>query len=589
MMDGMYALARAPFAVLLAVLALLAPAVAQNAPNDPLTGDWEGTIDPAQLDLRIEVSFTRSDGGYRGTLAIPLQGAEGLALTDVRLGDEGGVRFAAPGLPGEPTFDGVLDGDGIEGIFRQRGAEVPFELSRARVAPPVSMPAGWTGTWRGVLAPGVADLEMILRIEDEDGAPSGTLAIPGQGLEGLELRFASAVGGGVTIEVPALPADASFGLRLEGGDLVGNYQQETVTFPVTFVRADDGGTAATPARPQVPVPPFPYRSEEVTVDAGDVELAGTLTLPEGDGPFPAVVLLNGSGAQDRNATVAGHPSFLVWADRLTREGLAVLRLDDRGVGGSAGSLAQADHARLAEDALAAVSTLAARDDVDADRIALLGHSEGGIVAPRAAVVEDAPVAAVVLLAAPAVPGWRVLALQNRVLLQAQGSSEASIDAQLRYLDALAAALEAGDADEARRLTRERVEIQLAELPEGRAPTGAARERLVEAQVTAAGSPSFRSFLLAEPQRWLQRLDVPTLAVYGRLDTQVPAVQNEGRMRAALRLAGVADATVRTLPGLNHLLQPASAGGVAEYGRIRTTVAPEALDLVSEWLTERLLD
>ncbi len=576
---------RIVFVFLFAAMASLLGAAAAQAPA--LRGGWEGSVDPSNLDLYVRIRFEEGPAGLTGEIDVPLQGAFGLPLDQIEMDADGAVRFTVPALPSSPTFDGRLRGDdAIEGEFVQGSASVPFELQRAGEAPTVRTPPGWLGTWRGVLAPERAPLPLVLNLSSEEGRLRGTVDLPSQGLTGLEARPLAAVDGAVTLSIPALPADARLGLRLEEGTLTGTFQQEGVTFPLTFVREGDEA-AENVERPQTPRPPFPYATHDVTFDGDAGTLAGTLTLPDGPGPFPVVVLLNGSGAQDRDGTVLGHPTMAVLADRLARSGIGSLRWDDRGVGGSDGELGAAGLDGLAADASAAVAFLAGREGVDASRIAVLGHSEGGLVAPRV-VTGDAPVAAMVLLAAPAVSGLDVLAQQNRLILGQRGADENAIETQIAYLRALHAALSAGDEDEAQRLTRERVDEQLAALPEGEAPTGAARERFVAAQVETVVTPTFRDFLLAQPGPVLRDVDVPTLAVFAGQDVQVPAVQNEGPMRAALRAAGLDDATVVTLSGLNHLMQPARVGGLDEYGTIRTTVAPELLDLVSEWLDARLL-
>ena len=610
MMGGMR---RIVSVLLLAAAAAFAGSAAAQAPSLP--GGWEGSIDPTDLDLYVRVRFESGPAGPTGELDVPLQGAFGLPLDAIETGADGTVRFTAPTLPASPTFVGRFRGDdAIEGDFVQGAASVPFELERAGDPPVVRTPPGWVGTWRGVLAPDRAPLPMVLTLSSDDGRLRGTLDLPSQGLSGLEARPLAAVNGAVTLSVPALPADATLGLRRQDGALAGTFQQEGVTFSLTFVRegdpsegspregppsegsaqegspeegsAQDDAAAGDAERPQTPRPPFPYATHEVAFDGPAGSLSGTLALPEGEGAHPVVVLLNGSGAQDRDGTVLGHPTMAVLADHLARSGLGSLRWDDRGVGGSEGELGAAGLDGLAADASAAVAFLAGREDVDVRRIAVLGHSEGGLVAPRV-VAGDGPVAAMVLLAAPSASGLDVLELQNRLILGQRGADAAEIEAQIAYLRALHAALSEGDADEARRLTSARIEAQLGALPEGEAPTGAARERLVAAQLEAVVTPTFRDFLLAEPAPVLRRADVPTLAVFGRQDVQVPAVQNEGPMRAALRAAGVDDATVVTLGGLNHLMQPATVGGLDEYATIRTTVAPELLDLVADWLGARL--
>ena len=446
--------------------------------------------------------------------------------------------------------------------------------------------AALVGDWSGVIDPGGVDIGVRLGFARSADGVTGTMDIPAQGVVGLGVDDIEVdASGTVRFTVPQLPGDASFEGELEGDAIAGTYRQSGTELPFELERAEAG--AAPPDRPQTPVPPFPYRTENVAFEGQVGTLTGTLSLPDGPGPHPAVVLLNGSGAQDRDGTVLGHPLFAVLADHLARAGIGSLRWDDRGVGGSDGDLSEAGLADLAADARAAMRFLAGHADVDPDRIAVLGHSEGGLVAPRLAQGDPPEPAALILLAAPAVSGLDVLELQNRLILGGQGASEARIAQQIAFVRALSDALARGDDAEARDLVRGQVAAALDALPEGQAPTGEAREEFVARQIEANTSAVFASFMLAEPQPELQRVRVPTLALYARQDVQVPAVQNEGAMRAALRIAGVEDATVETLPGLNHLFQPARTGAVAEYGEIETTLDAVLLERVAGWLNERL--
>lgn len=343
---------------------------------------------------------------------------------------------------------------------------------------------------------------------------------------------------------------------------------------------------ATPAsrRPQEPRPPFPYQAEEVRYARGGVTLAGTLTLPQGQGagPFPAVLLITGSGAQDRDETVAGHRPFLVLADRLTRAGYAVLRLDDRGVGGSTGDHARATYDALVGDVLSGVAFLRKRPEIDPERVGLFGHSEGGYLAALAA--DRAEVAFVILMAAPAVPGDEVLLQQNRLIFERAGAPAAAVDAQLRYVRRLTRLLAAGAYREARQLVRARLEAVWAALPAAQRPSAAAQAAIVRAQLENTATPVTRSFVLHDPRPALRRLSAPVLALYGGLDVQVPAAQSVPPLRRAL--AGNPDATVRVFAGLNHLMQPARTGTPDEYARIEMTLALPVLETVVAWLEAR---
>lgn len=443
---------------------------------------------------------------------------------------------------------------------------------QATTQPPAE-DADVTGDWQGRVETPGTPLGIAITLT----AGGGTLDVPLQGVADLPLADVQVDGTRFTASVPDLAAAFDGTLSADGASIAGDYTQAGRSLPFRV----DRGTVAPVARPQDPRPPLPYRSEDVRYPSGGTGLAGTVTLPEGPGPFAAVVMLTGSGAQDRDEALAGHRPFLVLADALTRAGYAVLRSDDRGVGGSDGDYAQATYADLAADALAGVSYLATRPEVDAARIGLFGHSEGGSVAPLAARQAPGSVAFAVLMAGPAVSGEDVLVRQNELLLAQAGSPTEQVEAQVAFLRELVALLRAEDDDRARDLARSRVAEQAAALPAEQRPT----PEQVEAQVVALTSPVVRALVTHDPAAALAELSVPVLAFYGGKDLQVPAEQSEPR--AVALLVGNPDATVLTLPGLNHLMQPAGTGSPTEYAAIGTTVAPEAIDLVTAWLRERV--
>jgi uncharacterized protein len=374
--------------------------------------------------------------------------------------------------------------------------------------------------------------------------------------------------------MPGVPGDPAFAGTIDGDRIEGTFTQGGQ--PLPFFLERDARPAA--LRPQEPQPPFPYLEEEVAYASGDVTLAGTLTLPPGDARVPAVLLITGSGAQDRNEEILGHKPFLVIADHLTRAGYAVLRVDDRGVGGSTGDDAEATYDELLGDVSPASRCCATHPRVDPDRVGLLGHSQGGFLAPAAAAAADGDVAFVILMAGPAVDGFATLLAQNE--RSSSSPSRRRPDRQRRGRRRRVAArspswsalnpLLAGRGHRRRPRAGPRARRDRAGRPARRA---AARRRHLEAMIAAnqegVTAPAFRAFLAFDPQPYLRRLTVPTLALFGGLDVQVIAEQSEGPMREALAAAGNPDATVITFPGLNHLMQPATTGNVDEYGAIET--------------------
>jgi len=432
------------------------------------------------------------------------------------------------------------------------------------------------------------ELPLVFHItRGADGSLTTTMDSPAQGAMGIPTSATRLEGDRLVIEVAAISGRFEGGFSEDGSAIEGVWSQGPNELPLTLTR----GEPEKPARPQEPRPPFPYRVEDVRFanDFAGIELAGTLTLPEGEGPFPAVVLISGSGPQDRDETLLGHKPFLVIADHFTRRGIAVLRFDDRGVGESEGSFATATSADFATDAHAAVQYLARRPEIAADRIGLVGHSEGGLIAPMVAAHHD-DVAFVVLMAGPGVPGSEILTEQGARILTANGVSQELVESNRARQERLFRVVREAPAEElAARIESElRAEIE-GMGPEERAVAGVTEDQLetvIRQQVQQLSSPWFRYFLTYDPREALRRVTVPVLVVNGSLDLQVPADQNVPEIEAALREAGNHDVTVRVFEGLNHLFQPATTGSPNEYATIETTFSPEVLDVMAGWILER---
>ena len=411
------------------------------------------------------------------------------------------------------------------------------------------------GPWLGTLSAGPQKLRLSVTLTRSGMALTGTMNSLDQGSGEMPLQNVAFRDGKLTFALPA--RGISYTGTLDGSTIAGTFTQSGMALPLTLAR-----TEAVPAtrRPQEPKKPYPYDEEEVVVTNGDVRLAGTLTLPRTAPPFHAVVLISGSGAQDRDETVFGHKPFLVLADHLTRRGIAVLRVDDRGTGKSTGSLASVTTEELAGDTLAAVKFLRARKDLG--QIGLIGHSEGGLIAPMVARRSN-DVAFLVLIAAPGLPGDEII---------------------VRQVEAAAAAAGAGREDAARAAALQRQIVTAVKETPGEPALRAKLQALLptplpDAQVKQLHSPWYRWMLAYDPRPVLRELAVPILAINGGKDVQVGAKEN---------LAAIAEAAqrVRTveLPQLNHLLQTATTGAVSEYATIEETVAPVALETIAEWIS-----
>ncbi len=357
---------------------------------------------------------------------------------------------------------------------------------------------------------------------------------------------------------------------------------------VEAVEPEAFAEAITPERPQNPKPPFPYASEDVEIantQAEGVTLAGTLTIPEGPGPHPAVVLISGSGAQDRDESLLGHKPFWVLADHLSRQGIAVLRYDDRGFAKSTGDAKTGTTEDFASDAWAVVEYLRSRPEIDAKKIGLIGHSEGGLVGPKVAAAHPKEIAFVVMLAGTGVRGDVLIRHQAMLIAKASGADQATLerDDQIGARMYEAALL---DPPEQAKATLEAV---LKEWAAGLSPQelqglGGNVEAAVAQQLTIFQSPWMRYFLAYDPVPTLKKLKMPVLAVNGEKDLQVDPDQNLPPIEKAL--ARNKKAKVVELPGLNHLFQPATTGLPAEYATIDTTIDPSLLDIVATWIREQ---
>ena len=435
------------------------------------------------------------------------------------------------------------------------------------------------GHWEGQIdIPGQPiTVKVDLAINDSDW--SGTIDIPTQGAKGLPLSDIHVVEEDgslqVNFSIRGVPGNPTFDGQLQDGAISGTFSQAGATFGFQLSRERVKG----PARPQEPKPPFPYKSEEVAFQNGAVNLAGTLTLPQGDGPFPAVLLISGSGLQDRDETLVGHKPFWVLADHLSRAGIAVLRVDDPGIGQSTPHPKPPTTADFATDVEAGVAFLKQDDRIG--RIGLIGHSEGGLIATIVASRSN-DVSFVVLMAGPGVPGAELLRKQNERIFDAAGIAGERKQHLLTLLDQLFTILTAEDMaeDERQQAVKEIVSKQL-EI--NGVPPAQQNEAQVQALAEQSLTPWMRYFLTFDPRPAIEKIRVPVLALNGELDVQVDAEQNLTAIAAALEKGGNQDVTVHRLPEHNHLFQRARTGLMNEYGAIEETLSPKVLDLIQDWI------
>jgi hypothetical protein len=446
------------------------------------------------------------------------------------------------------------------------------------VAAPMSVPESSTARhYAGTIAlPGV-EVPFFVALRKDGDTWTGRIDVPLQRLQGAKLD-------GVVVERDRL----EFGLEKLGArftvtiDAEGDPDECTLaqagqSIPCGLSGIDEARwaeltTPVPPARPQTPKPPFPYDAIEVEYDnaTAGIRLAGTLTIPTGDGPYPAVLLVTGSGAQDRDETLFDHKPFLVIADHLARHGIAALRVDDRGVGKSGGDPKTSTTADFVGDALAGVAFLRTQPRIDARRIGIVGHSEGGMVAPAAA-VQSRDVAFIVMLAGTGVPSSDIVVDQIATLNRAAGKGVDEVERLVAGHRELFELVRNGAGEEL-------LGTKLRALMGADAPAD-----MIDAQLQVFLSPWYRAFITYDPRPTLQKLTVPVLVLQGELDTQVRAELNVPSIVAALKKARNRRVKVHRLAGLNHLFQHAKTGMVDEYAAIEETIAPEVLTILSDWI------
>ena len=447
-------------------------------------------------------------------------------------------------------------------------------------------PASLSGTWYGELNLVVQKLRIGMKIASTPGgAFKGTLDSIDQSAFGIPLTLVKREEDKIRIEIESLGVVFNATLSADGQQLSGTFTQNGIPLPLKLRRVDRYPSLN---RPQEPQPPFPYDEEEVVYhnQLHDVTLAGTLSLPRTDHPLAAVLLITGSGSQDRDESLAGHRPFLVIADALARRGLAVLRVDDRGIGGSSSGKNPATTRDLAEDVFAGVQYLASRAEVDSRRIGLIGHSEGGLIGPLVAARTD-QVAFVVMLAGPGLPGTRILERQARLIGEASKRPKWYLDwnhqVQLEMFKIIG---DEQDPAEARRQLADQLDRWMAMVPEDYAVTRSTLRTQLEGQLDTVTSPWFRYFLFHDPRPVLMQVPCPVLAMFGSKDLQVPAEDNQLAVLEALERGENRFSTARTFDGLNHLFQSCQTGSPMEYATIEETINEQALTYMADWIIEQ---
>ena len=439
--------------------------------------------------------------------------------------------------------------------------------------------------WEGKLSFGSTTLKVVFKSSlKEDGTREAFLDSPDQSATNIRASSILITGDSLKFAVNSIGASYAGEINKDSMTAVGKFKQGMAVLDLKLKKVDK---LAEVKRPQVPQKPYPYNEEEVTFEnkTANITLAGTLTLPKEKGKFPAVVLITGSGRQDRDETIFNHKPFLIIADYLTRNGIAVLRFDDRGTGKSTGNYSSATTEDFATDALAAVEYLKSRDEIDSKKIGLIGHSEGGMIAPMAA-ANSSDISFIVLLAGPGVVGKDLLVRQTELILRASGTPEEEIEKSLKQAkEAYDIITSVPDSLTAYNKLKEMFDNEVAGLsPEEKDKPEYSIDNF-KRQTAVLLSPWFRFFLKYDPQPVLENISIPVLALNGGKDLQVDPDQNLPAIENTLKKGGNKNYKIEKIPGLNHLFQTASTGAVSEYAQIEETFSPTALKIIGDWIKE----
>ena len=439
------------------------------------------------------------------------------------------------------------------------------------------------GNWLGTLKISTIELRIVFKVsEDEDGSLKALLDSPDQGA--YDIPVDSVMFNDPNVKFIIASIGGFYEGKFERDSIAGTWNQGGSSFPLSLKRTEN---IEPPKRPQEPKPPFPYIEEDVSYENKEAGLtiAGTFTYPESGESFPAVILITGSGPQNRNEELLGHKPFFVLADHLTRNRIAVLRFDDRGIGKSTGEFSSATTKDFVTDVIAGVEYLKTRKEVNKNKIGLIGHSEGGLIAPIATIQSD-DVDFIVLMAGPGMTGKEILMLQTALIMKSNGIDEETISKDVenavKMYDII---INEKDSSTAREKLKEISDESYAKMSEEEKAQFGDPEIFFNQQVKVLLSPWFRFFLEYDPYPTLTKVKVPLLAINGEKDLQVPPKENLELIEKAMKEGGNENYRTAELKGLNHLFQEAETGSPNEYAKIEQTISPIALNIISDWIKE----
>lgn len=443
------------------------------------------------------------------------------------------------------------------------------------------------GYWSGKIKMLTMNLDFLIKVEKTKKTLNAFMSIPSQKLDNYQLAVFTFKKNKLHFELPSQAGTAQFDGELIADSIEGKILQAGIQGTFYLARSEE--QKAIQKNESKNKEPLPYLEDEVAFKSGRILLAGTLTIPKEEIKYPAVILLTGSGPQNRDEEIYGFKIFQKIADYLTRRGIAVLRYDDRGVGGSTGNTMQSTTEDLAGDAQAAIDFLKKQKNIDPNKIGFLGHSEGGIIAPMVAANSN-DVAFLVLMSGTGVNGGDVLLEQQKLILKASGVADSLINQNLELQKEINKALNSNkDLNDIRNDIQKFAEKDYETLsPEIKASIKDKKAYInstVDSQIMVFNNPWFRYFIQYDPAPALQKVKVPVLMTFGELDLQVPVNQNKPKMEEALKLGGNNNFKSIIFPKANHLYQEAKTGSPGEYNELKKEFIPGFLETIADWITQ----
>ena len=439
-----------------------------------------------------------------------------------------------------------------------------------------------TGEWNGALKVQGTQLRLVFTITKTDTGISATMDSPDQGAKGIPTTTTTFENSilRITIANAKIEYEGTLG---NDNIIVGTFKQGGQSFPMNLSKEVIEKEKL--VRPQEPIKPYSYYTEDITFEnkKAGIRLAGTLTLPQKEGVFPVVILISGSGPQNRDEELLGHKPFLVLADYLTKNGIAVLRYDDRGIASSKGDFKTATTADFATDVEASIAYLKTRKEINKKKIGLIGHSEGGIIAPMVA-NKSADVAFIVLLAGTGIQGDKLLLLQQKLIGKVSGvSDEDLLKSELTNRKVFDIVNQSNSLEQLKTDLTNYLKQTLKDDPNAEKPEGMSDDDLVKLQVNQIANPWMHYFIKYDPASTLEKVKCPVLALNGEKDLQVPPKENLEAIKKALAKGGNKKVTTKELPNLNHLFQECKTGSPNEYATIEQTFSPTALTEILKWI------